>query len=112
MDKINSENYSAIVTRLKVLSKIKIDKSFIMDMNHDDNDAMIVRSTMYLAQNHGMQVIAEGIEEDKQLRFLKKKGCDTGQGFLFCKPLPPEELETRLSMSNEVEVAASIENSL
>lgn len=69
------------------LSKLKIDKSFVMDMIEDDNDAMIVRSTIDLAHNLGMNVIAEGIEEKESLELLTILGCELGQGYLFSPPV-------------------------
>jgi len=76
------------------LSKLKIDKSFIMDMIHDDNDAMIVRSTIDLAHNLGMQVVAEGIEEKEHLELLTILDCELGQGYFISYPLPDDEFET------------------
>ena len=73
--------------KLLPLSKLKIDKSFIMDMIKDENDAMIVRSTIDLAHNLGMQVIAEGIEEKEILDMLSNLGCKLGQGYFFSQPI-------------------------
>lgn len=79
--------YSSLAYLKKLpLSKLKIDKSFIMDMLEDDNDAMIVRSTIDLAHNLGMQVIAEGIEEKEMLDLLDILGCELGQGYYISRP--------------------------
>ena len=75
------------------LSKLKIDKSFIIDMINDDNDAIIVRSTIDLAHNLGMQVIAEGIEEKESLELLKILGCELGQGYFISPPRNGADLE-------------------
>lgn len=69
--------------KLLPLSKLKIDKSFIMDMIKDENDAMIVRSTIDLAHNLGMQVVAEGIEKEEILDMLSHLGCKLGQGYFL-----------------------------
>ena len=82
------------------LSKLKIDKSFIMDMIHDDNDAMIVRSTIDLAHNLGMQVVAEGIEEKENLDLLNILDCELGQGYFISHPLPDDEFETWVIKQN------------
>ena len=75
------------------LSKLKIDKSFIMDMIDDDNDAMIVRSTIDLAHNLGMEVVAEGIEEKEMLELLLILGCELGQGYHMSRPISEDDFE-------------------
>ncbi|MDH5599903.1 MAG: EAL domain-containing protein [Gammaproteobacteria bacterium] len=75
------------------LSKLKIDKSFIMDMIEDDNDAIIVRSTIDLAHNLEMNVIAEGIEEKEILQLLAKLGCESGQGYYISRPKTEDDLK-------------------
>ena len=79
--------------KLLPLSKLKIDKSFIMDMIESDDDAMIVRSTIDLAHNLGMQVIAEGIEDRKILELLSILQCELGQGYYICRPIVDEGLK-------------------
>lgn len=70
------------------LDTLKIDRSFVMDMSHDDNDAVIVRSTIDLAHNLGRDVTAEGIENLETWNLLQMLGCDMAQGFFICPPLP------------------------
>ena len=72
--------------------EIKIDKSFVMNMDSDPGNATIVRSTIELAHNLGLEVVAEGVETLATWNTLKELGCDIGQGFYFSKPLPPEKL--------------------
>ncbi|MGH8173033.1 MAG: EAL domain-containing protein, partial [Rhodanobacteraceae bacterium] len=86
--------YSSLahLKRLPV-DEIKIDKSFIMSMTEDEDDAVIVRSTIELGHNMGLSVVAEGVECERALEMLKQLNCDMAQGFLISKPLPPEELE-------------------
>lgn len=74
------------------LDQVKIDQSFIRDVTSDSNDAAIVRAIIAMCQSLGMQVIAEGVETQAQLDFLKDSGCTRYQGFLFGKPMPIEEL--------------------
>ncbi len=74
------------------LNTLKIDRSFISVLNtHSDGNA-IVLTIIQLAQNLGLKVIAEGVETEAQLDFLRAKGCDEVQGFLMAKPAPMEEL--------------------
>jgi EAL domain-containing protein (putative c-di-GMP-specific phosphodiesterase class I) len=83
--------YSSLAYLKKLpLHTLKIDKSFVLDMAKDENDAVIVRSTIDLAHNLGYQVIAEGIESKDTLDLLRTLGCDGGQGFHISHPLPPE----------------------
>jgi diguanylate cyclase (GGDEF)-like protein len=72
--------------------EIKIDRSFVMEMDQDVGDAMIVRSTIELAHNLGLEVVAEGVETSKVWDALKALGCDYGQGYLFSRPVPADRL--------------------
>jgi diguanylate cyclase (GGDEF)-like protein len=72
------------------LHTLKIDKSFVIDMSSDENDAVIVRSTIDLAHNLGLGVVAEGIENDETLAMLIELGCDGAQGYHFSKPQPSD----------------------
>jgi diguanylate cyclase (GGDEF)-like protein len=74
---------------------IKIDKSFVIDMPHDPSDAAIVRSTIDLAHNLGLKVVAEGVESHEAWRRLAELGCDLAQGFYVSRPLPADAM-TRL----------------
>ena len=94
--------YSSLAyLKLLPLSKLKIDKSFIMDMIEDDNDAMIVRSTIDLAHNLGMQVIAEGIERKEVLELLSLLGCKLGQGHFISNPIPGDDFKQWLIKHNK-----------
>lgn len=81
------------------VDKLKIDKSFVMQMNEDDNDAMIVRSTIDLAHNLGLEVVAEGVESDEALALLRILDCDAAQGYFISRPLPAAALEAWLTSS-------------
>ncbi|HRE15811.1 MAG TPA: EAL domain-containing protein, partial [Rhodocyclaceae bacterium] len=71
---------------------LKIDQSFIRDMRGDTAAKAIVLSIISLAHNLGLKVIAEGVEEREELRFLHEHGCDEMQGYYFSKPVPAETL--------------------
>ncbi|HLE62938.1 MAG TPA: EAL domain-containing protein, partial [Pyrinomonadaceae bacterium] len=66
---------------------LKIDRSFITRMVENSENAEIVRTISGLAQNLGMDVVAEGVETSEQLEILKGLGCQYGQGYFFSKPL-------------------------
>jgi EAL domain-containing protein (putative c-di-GMP-specific phosphodiesterase class I) len=72
------------------VNTLKIDRSFISSMSAGDENMEIVRTIMTLANNLGMDVVAEGVETEKQLAQLKEMRCEYGQGYLFSKPLTVE----------------------
>jgi len=80
----------AYLKRLPV-DELKIDKSFVMAMERDLDDARIVRSTIELAHNLGLSVVAEGLETVKAWAMLASLGCDEGQGYFICKPMPQDQ---------------------
>ncbi len=80
--------------------ELKIDKSFVIGMLHDENDAIIVRSTIDLAHNMGRSVLAEGVENKDILNQLEVLRCDHAQGFYICKPLPAKELHQWLKQTS------------
>lgn len=81
----------AYIQKLMV-AKIKIDKSFVIDMGGNENDEVIVRSTIDLAHNLGLCAVAEGVESQAAWDKLREMGCDSAQGYFMSKPLPPEKL--------------------
>jgi EAL domain-containing protein (putative c-di-GMP-specific phosphodiesterase class I) len=74
------------------VNAVKIDKSFVLHMTDDPNDAQIVRSTIELAHNLGLKVIAEGVETREVWDQLLALGCDEGQGYYMSRPLPAPEM--------------------
>lgn len=76
------------------IQKLKIDRSFIQDINVDHNDASIAASIIGLAHNMQLKVLAEGVENEQQAQWLRQRNCDQAQGYLYAQPIPPEKLET------------------
>ncbi len=84
------------------VDELKIDKSFVMQMADDTNDEVIVRSTIELAHNLGLSVVAEGVESELHLQTLRGLGCDVGQGFHIGRPLRIEEFHQWMENSNTI----------
>ncbi len=74
------------------LDEVKIDRSFVSGMIEDENDAVIVRSTIDLARNLGLTVVAEGVESAEIMGELAGLSCDTAQGFHSSRPVPADQL--------------------
>jgi diguanylate cyclase (GGDEF)-like protein/PAS domain S-box-containing protein len=74
------------------VNEIKIDRSFVMNMAESDNDAVIVRSTIDLGRNLGLQVVAEGVETEQAWDELSELGCTLAQGYYLSRPVPAAEL--------------------
>ncbi|MEW9899932.1 EAL domain-containing protein [Chitinivorax sp. PXF-14] len=72
---------------------LKIDRSFVTDVCHDSNDAVLCEIIIYLAHRMGLNVVAEGVETVEQLRYLSSIACNTVQGYLFSKPLPADQVQ-------------------
>jgi diguanylate cyclase (GGDEF)-like protein len=81
----------AYLKRLPV-NELKIDKSFVLNMENDVGDTKIVRSTIDLGHNMGLRVVAEGIESEAVWRLLAELGCDQGQGYFMSRPIPGDQL--------------------
>ena len=80
---------------------IKLDKSFLNNMEkqekHRKNDVIVIKNIVNMVNDLDMEVIAEGVETQKQAEFLRGINCCMAQGFLFDRPLPHDEYEKRLS---------------
>ena len=81
------------------VNTLKIDRSFVMRMEPNNENAEIVRAIVHLAHILGLDIIAEGVETELQLAQLRWLDCEQGQGYLFAKPLPAEEIENLLKRS-------------
>ena len=75
------------------VEELKIDKSFVINMTHDEDDAVIVRSTIDLAHNLGLKVVAEGVENQDILDLLEMLNCDMAQGMFLGTPMATDALE-------------------
>ncbi|MCE5182106.1 MAG: EAL domain-containing protein [Betaproteobacteria bacterium] len=88
------------------LDRLKIDQSFVRDIVQDPDSASIAMSVIALAHGLKLSVIAEGVENEAQLNFLRMRGCDEIQGFYFSKPLPAIEFERLLREGRKLTLAA------
>lgn len=94
--------YSSLsyLKRLPV-QEVKIDRSFVTDMLKDNDDAVIVRSTIELAHNLGLRVVAEGVEDIETMIQLQVLNCDFAQGYHFLRPVPANELNSSIATIQE-----------
>ncbi len=81
------------------IQTIKVDRIFIKDVPNRDEDAILASAILSMGHILGLKVIAEGIENEAQLRFLHYQGCDEVQGYLFSPPRPAREIEIQLKKS-------------
>ena len=75
------------------IHQLKIDMSFVRNMAEDKRNEMIVNSTIHLAHNLGLSVVAEGVEDQTSLQMLNAMNCDLLQGYYISRPVPPQEIE-------------------
>ncbi|MFH0934735.1 MAG: EAL domain-containing protein, partial [Pseudomonadota bacterium] len=74
------------------VDKLKIDQSFTRDIETDESDAAIIRSIISLGHRLNLRVIAEGVETQEQLDFLRIRGSDEIQGYFYARPMPAEDI--------------------
>jgi EAL domain-containing protein (putative c-di-GMP-specific phosphodiesterase class I) len=84
------------------VKELKIDKSFVLNMQDDPEDRKIAKAVIDLAHNFGMRVVAEGIETKQALNLLTEMGCDQGQGYYMAKPMPEKDIKKWLIESSWV----------
>jgi EAL domain-containing protein (putative c-di-GMP-specific phosphodiesterase class I) len=89
------------------IDTLKIDRTFVRDLSTDADDATLTRAIIHLAQNLRLKVVAEGVETEEQLAFLRANGCDEMQGFLFARPAPAEECERMLREGRRLAIPRS-----
>jgi len=98
--------YSSLAYLQKLaVHRLKIDRSFVAGMESSQHDRLIVKSTIDLAHQLGLEVIAEGIETRGQFALLQTMGCDVGQGYLIARPMPDELLMNWYAEHGEIALA-------
>jgi diguanylate cyclase (GGDEF)-like protein len=83
------------------VDEIKIDKSFVMQLNESESDKIIVKSTIELGHNFQLRVIAEGVENEQSMELLREMGCDYMQGYYLARPMPLEDLIQWMAEKNQ-----------
>ena len=78
------------------VDELKVDKSFVLNMSNDESDASIVRATIGLAHDLGLEVVAEGVEDQSAQDVLQALGCEFIQGYHIARPMPPADLTPML----------------
>jgi len=104
--KISIDDYGtgySSLAQLKQLpvNELKIDKSFVQRLETDEDDQIIVRSTIELAHNMGLSVVAEGIEDEYTLHWLAEHGCELAQGYFISRPQPSEKITPWLAKKHD-----------
>ena len=82
------------------MDSLKIDQSFISNMDHNASDVAIVQAIIGLAKNLNLSVIAEGVETEAQRAWLASEGCDEVQGYFFSRPVPADDFVKLLKSQN------------
>ena len=82
-----------IVSRHVRFRLLKIDKAFVLDLAKNEEDQVMVRTLVSLAQNLGLQTVAEGVEDVDALNFLGEIGCTKAQGYYLSRPLPADQFQ-------------------
>ncbi|NVK38664.1 MAG: EAL domain-containing protein, partial [Gammaproteobacteria bacterium] len=77
-------------------NELKIDKTFILNLEDDNQNQVLVQTAIHMAHNLGMSVVAEGVESERCYKLLKDMGCDMCQGYHFSRPVPAEQFNSLL----------------
>jgi diguanylate cyclase (GGDEF)-like protein len=107
VDDYGTGHASLTYLRRLEIDELKVDKSFVSDMGRDPHDFIIVRSTIALAQDLGLRVVAEGIEDQETAVALRTLGCTVGQGFHLGRPTTPEQILLRLDEERRIATTAA-----
>ena len=100
IDDFGTGYFSLAFLRKFPVSELKIDKSFVIGMSgNGEEDTVIVRSTNELGHNLGLNVVAEGVEDERTLELLSTFGCDAAQGYFIARPMPAADLTVWLRES-------------
>ena len=107
------DDFGAGFTALRFLKRfpvhaLKIDRSFIDGIGRDTSDGAIVSALIAMSRGLRLTVVAEGVETEGQLRFLREEGCSQAQGFLFSRPLPAEDFAALVRAGGGGEIRAAI----
>jgi EAL domain-containing protein (putative c-di-GMP-specific phosphodiesterase class I) len=78
------------------IDTVKIDQNFVRDLSDASNDGAIITAVISMARALNLRVVAEGVETEAQLAFLRRENCEIVQGFLHSRPVPAAEFETSL----------------
>ena len=101
--------YSSLsVLKTFPLKKLKIDRSFVMDLNIDQSDTAIVKATIAVGKALNLSILAEGVETKYHFDILRQMGCDAVQGYLFSCPVSAEEMEEMLKNWDAKKVLADL----
>ncbi len=84
------------------ISTLKIDRAFVAELDEEHSDDAIIRAIIAMAHSLSLNVVAEGVEHERQLEFLKANGCDEVQGYLISRPIPADEFTALLSSSSDM----------
>ena len=99
IDDFGTGHSSLVYLQQLPIDQIKIDRSFVKNVTSVPGDAVIVRSTIDLAHNLGLSVVAEGVEDEGALDMLVENGCDSAQGYFFNRPCPADQITSWLTQS-------------
>ena len=104
---ISIDDYGTGYSSLSYLKRLpvkemKIDRTFIKDMAVDEDDKLIVGTTIDMGHNFGLRVIAEGVEDGETVKLLRDMDCDQVQGYYYARPMPVDELYDWMTVDNKV----------
>lgn len=105
LDDFGTGNSSLSYLKNFPVDMLKIDQTFVRDLGHDVHDEAIARATIGLAESLGLEVIAEGVETERHRKWLEAEGCVVMQGYLFSRPLKPEDCAPWFAVENGHAVA-------